>query len=101
MPHRMSTARLVCFIMALAGNKLTHIGSTDTHLQLTFPTITDTVAYQRGYFYRLPGPEMILTNRLPEKISTKNITIYSSSLSNRHHVSCQREAQPHDVNLQT
>ena len=57
MPYRMSTARLLCSIIAFSGNKLTHIGSTDTHSQLTFPTITDTVAYRRGYFYRLPGPE--------------------------------------------
>ena len=66
----MSTARLLCSIMAFSGNKLTHIGSTDTHSQITFPKITDTVAYRRGYFYRLPEPEKNLTNPLPENIPT-------------------------------
>ena len=83
--------------MALAGNKL---GSTDTHSQLTFPTITDTVAYQRGYFYRLPEPEKILTNQLPGNTPTNNITIYCSSLSHRHHAACQQDVQPEDANLQ-
>ena len=66
----MSTARLLCSIIAFSGNTLTHIGSTDTHSQLTFPTITDTVAYRHGYFYRLPEPEKNLTNPLPENILT-------------------------------
>ena len=61
MPYRMSTARLLCSIVAFPGNRLTHIGSTDTHSQLTFPTITDTVAYRGGYFYRQPEPENIPT----------------------------------------
>ena len=87
MPYRMSTARLLCSIIAFAnklthigstdthsqiafaGNKLTYIGSTDTHSKLTFPTITDTVAYRRGYFYRLPV-EKNLRNPLPENIPT-------------------------------
>ena len=70
MPYCMSTARLLCSIIAFPGNKLTHIGSTDTHSQLTFPIITDTVAYRRGYFYKLPEPEKNLTNPLPENITT-------------------------------
>ena len=90
----MSTARLVCSIMVLAGNKLTHIGSADTHSQLTFPTMTDTVAYQSGYFYRLPEPEKILTNRLPENVPTNNVTIYCSSLSHRHHAARHSKSNP-------
>ena len=100
MLHCISTGRLVCSIMALAGNKLTNIGSADTHSQLTFPTMTDTVAYQNGYFYRLPEPEKILTNRLPENVPTNNVTIYCSSLSHRHHAARQQEVQPQDANLQ-
>ena len=61
MPYCMSTARLLFYIIAFSGNKLTRIGSTDTHSQLTFPKITDTVAYRGGYFNRLPEPENIPT----------------------------------------
>ena len=64
----MSTARLLCCIIAYTDNKLTHIGSTGTHSQRTFLTITDTAAYRRGYCYRLPEPEKNLTNPLPENI---------------------------------
>ena len=90
MPHRMSTARLLCCIRVFAGNKLTHIGSTDTHSQLTFPTITDTVAYRRGYFYRLPEPEKNLRNPFPENIPT----LYCSSPTRRQHAARQQELQP-------
>ena len=93
----MSTARLVCSIMELVGNKLTHVGSTDTHSQLTFPTITGTVVYRGGYFYRLPEPEKILTNPLPENVPTNNVTIYCCSLSHRHHAACQQEARLQDT----
>ena len=50
-----STARLLCTIMALAVNKLTHVGNTDHFPQLRLPTNAsypiDTAAYGRGYLY--------------------------------------------------